>query len=122
MFQQTYRSQEYRQHDVLGASPIRLVVMAYDLAIQSCERKDFEKATKAITVLRDALNFDYQDVALGLFRIYQWCLDCIRQGDYSSAISALKELRSAWEQTEKKVTPVSAHAMQQAMISVETPA
>ena len=100
MYQQTYRSQEYRQQDVLGASPIRLVVMAYDLAIQSCEREDFEKATRAISVLRDALNFDYQDVALGLFRVYQWCLDCIRHGDYNSAISALNELRNAWEQTE----------------------
>jgi hypothetical protein len=69
MYQQPFRSQEYRQHDVLGASPLRLVVMAYDLAIQSCHRKDFEKATRAISVLRDALNFEYQDVALGLFRV-----------------------------------------------------
>jgi flagellin-specific chaperone FliS len=122
MFQQYSKSQEYRQHDVLGASPIRLVVMAYDLAIQSCERKDFEKATRAITVLRDALNFEYQDIALGLFRLYQWCLDCIRQGDYESAITTLSELRDAWVQTEKKITPVNTHIPQSAKISIETPA
>lgn len=122
MFQQPFRSQEYRQHDVLGASPIRLVVMAYDLAIQSCERKDFEKATRAISVLRDALNFEYQDVALGLFRLYQWCLDCIRQGDYNSAISALSELRDAWVQTEKKITPVKASSVQPSRLALETPA
>lgn len=122
MFQQPYRSQEYRQNDVLGASPLRLVVMAYDLAIQSCERQDFEKATRAISVLRDALNFEYQDVALGLFRVYQWCLDCIRQGDYNNAISALSELRDAWVQTEKKMTPVRVANVQPSRIALETPA
>jgi flagellin-specific chaperone FliS len=122
MFQQPFRSQEYRQNDVLGASPLRLVVMAYDLAILSCERKDFEKATRAISVLRDALNFEYQDVALGLFKVYQWCLDCIRQGDYNSAISALSELRDAWVQTEKKITPVKATSVQPSRIAQEIPA
>jgi flagellin-specific chaperone FliS len=122
MFSQQYRNQEYRQNDVLGASPIRLVVMAYDLAIQSCEKKNFEKAVRAITVLRDALNFEYQDVALGLFRLYQWCLDCIRQGDYESAIATLTELRDAWEQTEKKITPVTSLPIHASQISVETPA
>jgi flagellin-specific chaperone FliS len=122
MFQQPFRSQEYRQNDVLGASPLRLVVMAYDLAILSCERKDFEKATRAISVLRDALNFEYKDVALGLFRVYQWCLDCLRQGDYTSAISALSELRDAWVQTEKKITPVKTTSVQPSRISLETPA
>lgn len=122
MFQQPYRSQEYRQNDVLGASPVRLVVMAYDLAIQSCVSKDFAKATRAISVLRDALNFDYQDAALGLFRVYQWCLDCLRQGDYDSAISALSELREAWVQTEKKITPVKTASVQQSRIAIETPA
>lgn len=122
MFQQTFRSQEYRQNDVLGASPLRLVVMAYDLAIQSCERKDFTKAVRAISVLRDALNFEYQDAALGLFRLYQWCLDCIRQGDYASAISTLSELREAWAQTEKKMTPARPAMTQPVRVVLETPA
>ena len=122
MYQTLYRSQEYRQHDVMGASPLRLVVMAYDLAIQSCEREDFEKATKAISVLRDALNFEYKDAAFGLFRLYQWCLDCIRKGDYKSAISALSELRSAWVETERKMTPIRTQPVQQNRIAIETPA
>ena len=73
MYQQaSYRSQEYRNQDVMGASPIRLVVMAYNLAINACEQQDFTRATKAISVLRDALNFDYPEVSVGLFRLYQW--------------------------------------------------
>jgi flagellin-specific chaperone FliS len=104
MYQAAYRNQEYRQQDVMGASPLHLVVMAYDLAIRSCEQKDFEKAVKTIGVLRDALNFDYPEVSNGLFRLYQWCLECIRKGDYASALGTLRELRSAWRTAEQRMT------------------
>ena len=103
-----YKSQEYLQQDVMGASPVHLVVMAYDLAIKACEQKDFVRATRAVSVLRDALNFDYGDVAMGLFRLYQWCLDCVRQEDYTSALVTLRELREAWVTVEKRLSPVAA--------------
>jgi flagellin-specific chaperone FliS len=101
MYQASYRNQEYRQQEIIGATPLHLVIMAYDLAIRSCEQKDFEKAVKTIGVLRDALDFDYPEVSVGLFRIYQWCLDSIRAGDYASAIATLRELRGAWKAAEK---------------------
>lgn len=104
MYQAAYKSQEYRKQEVMGASPLHLVIMAYDLAIRSCEVKNFEKATQAITVLRDALDFNYPEVSMGLFRIYQWCLDCIRKGDYASAAASLRELREAWKITEQRLT------------------
>ena len=50
------------------------------------------------------LDFDYPEVSVGLFRIYQWCLDCLRKGDYSSAMSALRDLNEAWGAAEKKMT------------------
>ena len=110
MYQAAYRNQEYRNQDVMGASPVRLVIMAYDLAIRACEGQEFEKATRAISVLRDALNFDYPEVSTGLFRLYQWCLDCIRNGDYQSAINVLRELRDAWKITDNRLSarPMSA--------------
>lgn len=100
-----YRSSEYRQQEIMGASPIRLVVMAYDLAITACEQQDFIKATKAVSVLRDALNFDYADAAVGLFKLYQWTLDCVRREDYAAAAQTLRELRDAWVSVEKRLTP-----------------
>lgn len=119
MYQQaSYRSQEYRNQDVMGASPIRLVVMAYNLAIIACEQQDFTRATKAISVLRDALNFDYPEVSVGLFRLYQWSLDCIRQGDYKSVTASLTELRDAWAQTEKNLYPIAVPTTQKSHISI----
>ncbi len=112
MYQQTYQHNEYRNQDVMGASPIRLVIMAYNLAINACEQNDFTRATKAITVLRDALNFDYPEVSVGLFRLYQWCLDCIRQGDYQNALRTLVELREAWLIGERNLQPAATAGMQ----------
>ena len=103
MVQPNYSSRLYRQQDVISASPSRLVVMAYDLAIQACEQQDFIRATQAVSVLRDALNFDYPEASVGLFRIYQWCLDNIRNGDYKTALASLRELRDAWATAEKRL-------------------
>lgn len=103
MYQTGYHSQ-YRQQDVMGASPLRLVIMTYDLAIRSCEQKDFTKAITTISALRDALDHNYPEISVGLFRLYQWCMDCIRQGDYESAIHTLSELRDAWKLTEQTIT------------------
>ncbi len=97
---------EYRRQEIMGATPIRLVVMAYDLAIQACEQEDFARATKVVSLLRDALNYDYAEVAVGLFRLYQWCLDCIRKEDYASALVTLRELREAWATVEKRLNPL----------------
>ena len=107
MIQKSYGTQEYRTQDVMGASPLHLVVMAYDVAIASCEMGDFDRAVKAVSVLRDALNFDYAEVAVGLLRLYQWCLDRIRQGDYTSALQTLRDLRDAWTTVEKRYLPIT---------------
>ena len=87
--QQGYSGQEYRAQDVTNASPIRLVVLAYDLAIQSIEKGDFVRASQAVSVLRDALNFDYPEASVGLFRLYQWVLDSLRAGDNTAALGVL---------------------------------
>ena len=100
MYQTTYHNQ-YRKQDVMNASPLRLVIMTYDLAIRACEQQDFAKAAKTISALRDALDLDYPEVSVGLFRLYQWCLDCIRKNDYASATTTLRELRTAWLATEQ---------------------
>ena len=102
MYLAAYRNQ-YRKQDVMNASPLRLVIMTYDLAILSCEQKDFNKSIKTISALRDALDLDYPEAAVGLFSLYQWCLDCIRKGDYTSAITTLSELRGAWMTTEENI-------------------
>lgn len=98
-----YQAAKYREHDIMNASPIHLVVMVYDVAISACEEKDLTRATRAVSVLRDALNFDYPEAA-GLFRLYQWSMECMRDGDYDNAIAVLRELRESWSTVETRLS------------------
>lgn len=107
MMQTAYGISQYRKMDVEGASPIRLVVMAYDLAILSCERQDFEKAVKSVQALQNALDFDFPEAAGGLLALYQWVMDCLRRHDYDGAKNILLDLRQAWALVEKKLNTSS---------------
>ncbi len=98
-----YQAAKYREHDIMNASPIHLIVMVYDVAISACEEKDLARVTRAVTVLRDALNFDYPEAA-GLYRLYQWVMECTREGDYDNALSVLRELRDSWATVESRLS------------------
>ncbi len=97
------QSQAYRKQEVLNATPLHLVIMAYDLAIRSCDQKDMVTALKAVTALRDALDFNYAEIAMNLLSLYNWCLDCIRKEEYAQAKSTLFELREAWVTIENEM-------------------
>jgi flagellin-specific chaperone FliS len=90
------QSQAYRRQEVLSATPLHLVIMAYDLAIRSCDQKDMVTALKAVSALREALDYDYAEVALNLLSLYNWCLDCIRKEEFHQAKQTLSDLREAW--------------------------
>jgi flagellin-specific chaperone FliS len=89
-------SQAYRKQEVLTASPLHLVIMAYDLAIRSCDQKDMATALKAVSALRDALDLNYAEIAMNLLSLYNWTLECIRKQEYKQAKQTLVELRDAW--------------------------
>ena len=87
----------YQSAQVLGASPIQLMLIVYDLAITACGRRDTERARRAITELIAALNFDYQEIAVPLFRLYEYCLSAVNSGKCHEAAKILRPLKGAWE-------------------------
>jgi flagellin-specific chaperone FliS len=117
MMQTAYNKQMYREQEVMGASPVHLVVMAYDVAIQACEQKNLSRATQAVSLLRDSLNFDYGEASTGFFSLYQWCLDCIRANRYPEALKVLRDLREAWAVVERRLSPLP-DAMQGITVAV----
>jgi flagellin-specific chaperone FliS len=90
--------QQYREQQVLSASPIQLVLMTYEVAIVSCEAQNGPRASQALTELIGALNFDAGEVAVGLFRLYEYCLREVRRQHFSSALGILRDLKAAWEE------------------------
>ena len=87
----------YQSAQVLGASPLQLMLIVYDLAIAACGRRDAGRARRAITELIAALNFDYQEIAGPLFRLYEYCLSAVNSGKYHEASKILRQLKGAWE-------------------------
>ncbi|MFC1564106.1 flagellar protein FliS [candidate division KSB1 bacterium] len=89
----------------MSLDPIPLLVKVYDYIILNCKMKNIDKATKGLVELISALNFDYQEVSLGLFRLYQFCLDSIKQNNFDDAIKILEGLRESWISTLDKKVP-----------------
>ena len=58
------------------------------------------------SIVVNQLDYDYPEAAVGLFRLYQWCLNCIRKGDFRSAKDTLQELRTAWATVETNQNPI----------------
>jgi flagellin-specific chaperone FliS len=100
-------SPDYNRQEVMMASSVRLVVIAYDIAIEACEREDFNNATKTISALRDALDFEYGEMAVTLYGLYQWCIDCIRREEFHEAEKTSRELREAWVTAEQQLAALS---------------
>ena len=95
----------YQTSQILGASPMRLILIAYDVGLAACGRRDAERASRAINELIAALNFDYEEIALGLFRLYEYCLSRVRTGSFDEAAEILRHLKEAWETSLRKTHP-----------------
>lgn len=87
----------YQSAQILGASPMQLILMIYEFAISACGRRDRERARRAVTELIAALNFDHEEIAVPLFRLYEYCLKAIGSGSFHEASKILRQLKEAWE-------------------------
>lgn len=90
--------QTYQKEHLLNLSPVQVIQKLYDVAIQGCKKKDYVLAQRALTELTVSLNFEHQEMSLGLFHLYDYSKRCIRQGKTDEAIKILEELRSTWSQ------------------------
>jgi flagellin-specific chaperone FliS len=98
-----YATQSYRTIQVNGASPLDLLIMTYDAALAACNRQDLLQLTKALGVLRDALDYSYDaEIALGFFRLYQYCGELARQDQFDEAAFYLREIREDWGQVREQ--------------------
>jgi len=90
--------QRYRQLQVETASPLQRTLMVYDVALVGCQQRDLKRTTDALNVLRSSLDMDQGEVAAGFYRLYQYCGDLARSGQFDDAAKILRELVDAWVQ------------------------
>jgi Flagellar protein FliS len=86
----------YLEQEVYSWSKEKLILKMYDLFIVSCKRKDVPKMGKVLIELMGALNFEYEETATRLYRLYEYCQRCIFQRKFNEALEIIQELRMAW--------------------------
>lgn len=86
----------YRNEQLVNLSPVEVIHRLYAVAIQAIKKSNHKLAQRAINELIAGLNFEHQEVALGLYKLYQYSKHCLRQGKANDAVEVLEELRSAW--------------------------
>jgi flagellar secretion chaperone FliS len=91
----------YRREQSLNLTPVEIVLKLYDVALVGCKKNDFMLARKAINELIASLNFEYHDISVGLFRLYDYTKRCIRENKVDEAVNTLQELRDTWAQAFK---------------------
>ena len=88
----------YRKEEFTNLTPVQVIEKLYDVAIVACKKQDNILARKAINELIAGLNFEHKEIALGLYKLYDYAKYCLRIGKTSEAVKVLEELRSAWSQ------------------------
>ena len=86
----------YIEDHLSGLSPVELLLKVYDVAIVSCKRGDGRRLSRALVELIGALDFDHREVAVGLFRMYNYCLRNAKKGRFDLVEPLLVELRDTW--------------------------
>jgi len=103
-------SRQYVEQELAGLSPVQLLIKVYDVAIASCAQKDSQRLSRALVQLIAALNFEHQEMALGAFRLYNYCLRQAKIGRFDAAKPILVGLRDAWVEAEEKMRAEAAVA------------
>jgi flagellin-specific chaperone FliS len=91
-------AKKYRNEQLLNLTPVQVIDKLYRISINACRTNDPVLAKRAINELIVGLNFEHEEIAVGLYRLYEYCKHCIRQGKTSDAIVVLEELRATWAQ------------------------
>lgn len=92
------RGQAFIKDQLAGLTSVELLIKVYDVAIASCKRSDSQRLSRALVELIGALNFEHREIAVGLFRMYNYCLRNAKQGRFDLVEPVLVELRDVWSQ------------------------
>ncbi len=99
----------YRMQQIASATPLDLLIMAYDAALIGCNNQDLERTTRALNELKKALDFNYDaDIAMGFHRLYTYCADQAREGNYEHVAEIIRDLRNTWQQVKEQYQPAPA--------------
>ena len=89
--------------EIISLNPVQQWIKTYDIVIDACDRKDASKVCAVITGLIDSLSFDYPEIAKSLLRLYEYCMDEVKSGNFDIPLKIFKETREPWVQAQGRV-------------------
>jgi flagellin-specific chaperone FliS len=92
---------QYLIKEILDASPEKLILKVYDFALIQVQKRNLEKANKAIQELINGLDFstpETSEIAIGLLKLYKFCQEKMRSKEYDIVYRILSELRDTWNE------------------------
>jgi len=95
---QKFALEAYRREEFMHLSPEQIIHRLMTLAVQGCRKKDKRQALRALNALILSLDFKYREIAMGLFRLYDYCKLCVYDGKFGDAIVIIDDLRATWAQ------------------------
>ena len=93
---QGYAATAYMANQTRTMSPTEVMLELYDFAIAGCLAQDTRKASAALVELIAALDFRYEEIATGLYRLYEFSLREVKAQRFEPAQRILAELRETW--------------------------
>lgn len=93
---QGYAATAYMASQTQAMSPTDVMLELYDFAIAGCLARDTRKASAALVELIAALDFRYEEIATGLYRLYEFALREVKAQRFEPAHRILGELRDTW--------------------------
>lgn len=91
----------YLTQRIMSAGPEQLISYTYDVILTACQTRDRERVLRGLMALVGALNFDYQEQALPMYQLYQYCLDRAREGRLDEVKYIIGEFKEAWSEAHK---------------------
>jgi flagellin-specific chaperone FliS len=98
MMENTPIANPYLEQEVLSWSPEKLVLKTYDVFLAASRRRDIVRMNRALAQLMGALNFEAGEIAVRLYRLYEYCQRCLWERRYDEAAELIRGLRDAWAQ------------------------
>lgn len=93
-----YAASAYVANLTQALAPVDVMLQLYDFAVAGCLARDMRRASAAIVELIAGLNFEYEEMATGFYRLYEYSLREVKAGRFEEAHRILGGLRDTWRQ------------------------
>jgi flagellin-specific chaperone FliS len=93
----------YLVQKVMSASPEQLIAYVYEAGATACAKEDRFTASKAVSTLIQALNFEYKETAVTFFNVYRYLNRLISKGKFEEAKTIFADLKQSWAKAYKVV-------------------